>query len=98
LFDVAATLPEPVAARVTTLRQAFLRDVEAAVVGVAPGLEARRGMRSATVQSLLGVLSWQHRWWRDDGPLTLDEWAGLVVGLMLGGARGVPAGVDQAHD
>ena len=97
LFDLAATLPEPASARVIALQTAFLRDVEAAVVAVAPGLEERRGLRAATVQSVLGMLSWQHRWWRDDGPLTLDEWAGVVVGLVLGGARGVPTGVDRAR-
>jgi hypothetical protein len=83
---------------VTKLQEAFLRDVEAAVVAVAPVLEERRELRAPTVQSVLGMLSWQHRWWRDDGPLTLDEWAGVVVGLVLGGASGVPAGVDGALD
>ena len=94
LFDLAATLPAPGSARVTKLQRAFLRDVEAAVVAVAPGLAERPELRAPTVQSVLGMLSWQHRWWRDDGPLTLDEWAGVVVGFVLGGARGVPAGVD----
>jgi AcrR family transcriptional regulator len=96
LFDVAATLPEPASARVRTLQKAFLLDVEAAVIAVAPGLRDG-GVRAATVQSVLGMLSWQHRWWRDDGPLTLDEWAGVVIGFVLGGARGVPAGVEQAR-
>ena len=96
LFDVAATLPEPASARVTALQKAFLLDVEAAVLAVAPGLEDG-GVRAATVQSVLGMLSWQHRWWRDDGPLTLDEWAGVVVGFVLGGARGVPAGVERTR-
>ena len=96
LFDVAATLAAPAATRVTALEKAFLRNVEAAVIAVAPGLEDR-GVRAATVQSVLGMLSWQHRWWRDDGPLTLDEWVGVVVGFVLGGARGVPAGVEQAR-
>jgi AcrR family transcriptional regulator len=96
LFDVAATLPEPASARVRTLQKAFLLDVEAAVIAVAPGLRDG-GVRAATVQSVLGMLSWQHRWWRDDGPLTLDEWAGVVIGFVLGGARGVPAGVEQTH-
>ena len=96
LFDVAATLPAPTQTRVTALQKAFLRNVEAAVVAVAPGLEDR-GVRAATVQSVLGMLSWQHRWWRDDGPLTLDEWVGVVVGFVLGGARAVPASVEQAR-
>jgi AcrR family transcriptional regulator len=96
LFDVAATLPEPASARVRMLQKAFLLDVEAAVIAVAPGLRDG-GVRAATVQSVLGMLSWQHRWWRDDGPLTLDEWAGVVIGFVLGGARGVPAGVEQAR-
>jgi AcrR family transcriptional regulator len=96
LFDVAAALPAPTATRVTALQKAFLRNVEAAVLAVAPGLEDG-GVRAATVQSVLGMLSWQHRWWRDDGPMTLDEWAGVVVGFVLGGARGVPAGVERAR-
>jgi AcrR family transcriptional regulator len=96
LFDVAATLPAPVTTRVTAQQKAFLRNVEAAVIAVAPALN-EPGLRAATVQSVLGMLSWQHRWWRDDGPLTLDEWAGVVVGFVLGGARGVPAGVEDAR-
>jgi AcrR family transcriptional regulator len=96
LFDVAAALPAPTATRVTALQKAFLRNVEAAVLAVAPGLEDG-GVRAATVQSVLGMLSWQHRWWRDDGSLTLDDWAGVVVGFVLGGARGVPAGVERAR-
>jgi len=96
LFDVAATLAAPAPTRVTALQKAFLRNVEAAVIAVAPGLE-ERGVRAATVQSVLGMLSWQHRWWRDDGPLTLDEWVGVVVGFVLGGVRGVAAGVEQAR-
>jgi len=57
----------------------------AALLAAAPGLERRPEQVTPATMSLLGMLNWQHTWFRADGRMDLEAYAGLVVDLVLGG-------------
>jgi hypothetical protein len=48
--------------------------------------------RSLTVLTfnVLGVINWQLRWYRPDGPLSFEEIADEIVNFILYGALGRP--------
>jgi TetR/AcrR family transcriptional regulator len=74
------------------IRQVERRIVELftdAVVAAHPAVGDRTDLRKPVTLSLLGMLSWQHRWFRPDGPLSLGEYARMVVALVLDGLAGV---------
>jgi AcrR family transcriptional regulator len=74
-------------------QQALIKESERAVVDVfaralvafEPALAARPELVKPMTLSLLGMLNWHHRWWRPDGPVGLEEYAGRVVALAAGG-------------
>jgi hypothetical protein len=39
--------------------------------------------------SLFGMLNWVYTWFRDEGPLSRDAYAGIVTTLMLEGVRAI---------
>ncbi len=50
-----------------------------------------RGLAVLTF-NVLGVINWQLRWYRPDGPLSFDEVADEIVHLILYGVLGDPSG------
>ena len=60
----------------------------AALLAASPRLAERPELRKPVTMSLLGMLNWHHRWFRHDGPLGLEEYARVVVGLVLDGIGG----------
>ena len=86
LFEISGSLPAASRRRLMRLRKQFVADIEAALVAVEPKLRSNASRRAALVQSVLGQLNWQHHWWNDNGPLTIEQWGEIVADLVLGGA------------
>jgi TetR/AcrR family transcriptional regulator len=91
--------------RLTAEQQEEIRGVEREVVRVVadvlaaarPALSERPDVLTPLTMSLFGMLNWHHRWFRPTGPMSLDTYAGLVVGMVFDGLAGVPlAGVPQS--
>lgn len=91
LFEISGNLPSASRRRLSRLRNQFIADIEAALVAVEPRLRSNPSRRAAVVQSILGQLNWQHTWWKDNGPLTIEQWGEVVADLVLGGASLVAA-------
>ncbi|MBA3620370.1 MAG: TetR/AcrR family transcriptional regulator [Acidothermales bacterium] len=95
--------------RLPPAQQRHIRDMERQVVDVfavalldcAPHLRATPAHVKPVTMSVLGMLNWQHTWFRSDGPLDLDDYVRLVVGIVLDGihfpAEGISAGVGDRH-
>lgn len=78
-------------------RQEALRAIERRLVARFAGVIAAlrpdldRGRLTAATMSLFGMLNWVYLWFRDDGPLSRDDYARLACELMLGGLPAVTA-------
>ncbi len=88
--------------RLPPAQQRHVRDMErqivdlfaAALLDCAPHLRATPALIKPVTMSVLGMLNWQHTWFRDSGPLGLDDYVRLVVGIALDGVCG-PSGSDS---
>ena len=78
-------LPEAEQEHLKGLERRIVRVFARALRDAAPSLAARPSLVPPATMSLLGILNWQHRWWRRDGPLSVEEYAAFVVALVLGG-------------
>ena len=52
-----------------------------------PKLQTQRGLLKPVTMSLFGMLNWHYLWFRDDGPMSRDDYARLATRLFLDGAR-----------
>jgi TetR/AcrR family transcriptional regulator len=85
-------------------QQAYLRGLERRIVATfagvlraaVPGLAARPELVAPATMSVLGILNWQHRWWRRDGELSLEAYARFVVALVLEGLAGAGRAVERS--
>jgi TetR/AcrR family transcriptional regulator len=89
LLELSDGLSESALSEVVALRRRFVEVVEAAIVAVDPSLRSRPGRRAPVVQSTLGMLHWQHRWWDLHGPLSLEQWGHVVADMVIGGIGAV---------
>lgn len=90
--------------RLPAVQQEQIRTVQRQVVevfadvlaDVEPALVDRPELRMPLTMSLFGVLNWHYRWFRADGPLTVEDYVDLVVALVLDGVRGVAGDLAPA--
>ncbi|CAN5644015.1 TetR/AcrR family transcriptional regulator [soil metagenome] len=90
--------------RLPLAQQRHIRDMErqivdlfaAALVDCAPHLRATPAHLKPVTMSVLGMLNWQHTWFRDSGPLALDDYARLVVAIALDGISLRPEDVSAS--
>ena len=59
----------------------------AAIEGLEPGLRSR-GLDRAVTMILFGMINWTFTWLKADGPLSHDDIAPLITGILLHGIRG----------
>lgn len=50
-----------------------------------PRLEGDRSLLMPVTMSLFGMLNWIDMWFRDDGPISREDYANMVTSLILGG-------------
>lgn len=76
-----------------------LGDTERAIVGVFartlkelnPTLVESKNHLMPVTMTLFGSFNWIHTWFRDDGPMSRDEYADLITSLFLNGIRSLNA-------
>ena len=54
-----------------------------------PKLRTQRGLLKPVTMSLFGMLNWHYLWFRDDGPMSRDDYARLATRLFLDGAKSI---------
>jgi AcrR family transcriptional regulator len=78
-------LPAAQQREIRALEREIVEVFAGALRAAAPFLAARPELVKPVTMSLLGMLNWHHRWFRHDGALGLDEYAQVVVVLVLDG-------------
>lgn len=58
-----------------------------AVAAVEPGISAK-GLDKVVAMILFGMMNWTFTWLRANGPLTYEDMAPLVTGILLNGVHG----------
>ena len=72
-----------------------LREIERRIVHrfsdvlavINPELDGARARLMPITMSLFGILNWVYTWFRDDGPISREEYAHLVTSLFLDGVK-----------
>ncbi|MGN6769683.1 MAG: TetR/AcrR family transcriptional regulator [Rhizobiaceae bacterium] len=80
-------LPEPRQAELKALERRLVAMFSDAVRAVHPqAFEDGRLLKPATM-SLFGMLNWFYMWFREDGPVTREEYAALATRMLVNGVK-----------
>jgi hypothetical protein len=80
-------LPEPRQAELKALERRLVAMFSDAVRAVHPqAFEDGRLLKPVTM-SLFGMLNWFYMWFREDGPVTREEYAALATWMLVNGVK-----------
>ncbi len=89
-LNALGALPAERRAEITEIERRIVRRVAAVLAALHPPLTAPgRHLLTPVTMSLFGMLNWVYTWFRDEGPLSRDAYAGIVTTLMLEGVRAI---------
>ena len=80
-------LPEAQRAEIVGMERAIVRVVSDTLAELNPRLASDRARLKPVTMSLFGMVNWHYTWFRDDGPMTRDDYARLATRLFVDGAR-----------
>lgn len=81
-------LPEAAQGELKELQRGIVGVVAGAVAAANPRLAADRDrLLGPVTMALFGALNWSYLWFRDDGPVTREEFGAMVTRLFTAGAR-----------
>ncbi len=82
-------LPEADQAQLKTLERDLVGRFAAAIRAVEPAIFEGTPLLKPVTMSLFGMLNWFYMWFRDGGPVSRRDYAGLATKLLVGGVRGL---------
>ncbi|APH72996.1 TetR/AcrR family transcriptional regulator [Aquibium oceanicum] len=82
-------LPEADQARLKSLERDLVARFAEAVRAIDPEAFEGTPLLKPVTMSLFGMLNWFYMWFRDGGPVSRREYAGLATKLLVGGIRGL---------
>lgn len=82
-------LPEEQQAHIKAMEREIVAIFAKALVAINPALEGNRRLLKPVTMSLMGILNWHYTWWREGGPLGLDEYVDLATNFIVNGVRGL---------
>lgn len=82
-------LPEAEQARLKGLERRLVAVFADAVRAVRPDAFEDRALLKPVTMSLFGMLNWVYMWFREDGPMSRDDYARLATRLLVKGVRGL---------
>ena len=89
-LNAIPALPEAERAEITAIERRIVRRLSEVLRAANPGLDrAERPLLMPVTMSLFGILNWVFLWFRDDGPVSREEFADLATTLMLEGIGGL---------
>jgi TetR/AcrR family transcriptional regulator len=80
-------LPEPRQAELKALERRLVEVMAGVVAALNPGLP--RAQVKPVAMSIFGTLNWHYMWFREGGPVSREEYAGLATRLFAGGTVGL---------
>ncbi|MCB1463385.1 MAG: TetR family transcriptional regulator [Nitratireductor sp.] len=88
-LNIAGTLPDALAAEIQSIERRIVKRFSSVLKEIDPRLDADRPLAMPATMSLFGMLNWVYLWFRDDGPISRDEYADMVTRLFLGGLKSI---------
>jgi AcrR family transcriptional regulator len=83
-------LSEPQRDEILAVEQRIVRRFYDVIRLLNPNLDNKeRPLLSPVTMSLFGILNWVYMWFREDGPVTREDYARIVTTLMLEGVKAV---------
>jgi AcrR family transcriptional regulator len=83
-------LSEPQRDEIRAVEQRIVRRFYDVIRLLNPNLDNKeRPLLSPVTMSLFGILNWVYMWFREDGPVTREDYARIVTTLMLEGVKAV---------
>ena len=76
--------------QVTAMNRKIVKRFSDVIAEIHPELVSKSGsLLMPVTMSLFGMMNWAYLWFRDDGPMTRDEYAQMATTLILDGVKGV---------
>lgn len=89
-LNALSALPAERRAEITAIERRIVRRMADVLAALHPPLaDPARHLLTPVTMSLFGMLNWVYTWFREDGPLSREAYAGIVATLMLEGVRAI---------
>lgn len=88
-LNIAGTLPDELSAEIQAIERRIVKRFSSVLKEINPRLNAGKPLAMPAAMSLFGMLNWVYLWFRDDGPISRDEYADMVTRLFLGGLKSI---------
>lgn len=82
-------LAEGERAAIVAMEREIVGCVADTLAEINPQLRSQRGLLKPVTMSLFGMLNWHYLWFREDGPMSRDDYARLATRLFLDGAKSI---------
>ncbi|MGH7101202.1 MAG: TetR family transcriptional regulator [Acetobacteraceae bacterium] len=84
-------LPEAEQELIRNMQRRLVDRFAAAIAPCLPPRARGQALLKPITMSLFAMLNWNHLWFRERGPLSRSDYAGLAVTLLIDGAGSIPA-------
>ena len=89
-LNAGTALTDAQQAALTAIERRIVRRFADCIGTIRPALGAdSRHLLMPVTMSLFGMLNWVYMWFRDDGPVSREDYADLATALILDGVGGV---------
>ncbi|MCF8480429.1 MAG: TetR/AcrR family transcriptional regulator [Rhodospirillum sp.] len=88
-INALSQLPDDQQEELRTMERHLVRVVAGAIEGVDPRLAGKKDLLKPLTMSLFGMLNWHYMWFRQEGPLTREDYAQMATTITIAGARAV---------
>lgn len=76
-------------AEIQAIERRIVRRFSGVIALINPGLAGEGQLLMPVTMSLFGMMNWVYMWFRDDGPVTRQDYADLATRLLLDGVKSV---------
>lgn len=89
-LNAGEALDEDQLAQVTAMNRQIVKRIADVIAEIHPELAAPSGsLLMPVTMSLFGMMNWAYLWFREDGPMTREDYARMATTLILDGVKGV---------
>lgn len=88
-LDALSVLPKEQQRIITDIERQIVRVFSDAVLALNPSLNQNHSALKPATMSLFGMLNWFYTWFREDGPITREDYAKMVSKLFIGGVGAI---------
>ena len=82
-------LPEDKARQIQDVERRIVNNLSDLIVAFHPAVKNDKRLVKPVTMSLFGIINWVYMWFKEDGPMTREEYADLAVSIFLNGIRSI---------